>query len=47
MTNPKSYKQDQYTDLTIYAIDPARLVPKMCHHKLPTTVVTLLTLSDI
>jgi len=33
-----------YADMTIYAIDPARLVPKMCHHNLPTTIVTSLTL---
>ena len=38
-TNPKSNKWDQegraeiYADITIYATDPARLVPKMCHHK--------------
>ena len=28
-------------DMTIYAIDPARLVPTMCHYKLPTTIATL------
>ena len=27
-----------YADMTIYAIDPARLVPAMCHHKLPTAI---------
>jgi len=26
-------------------LDPARLAPTMCHHKLPTAIVTLLTLS--
>ena len=26
---------------------PARLMPAMCHHKLPTTTVTLLTLSNV
>ena len=36
-----------YADMTIYAIGPARLVPKMCHHKLPTTIVTSLALSNI
>jgi len=33
-----------YADMTIYE---ARLVPKICHHKLPTTIVTSLTLRDI
>jgi len=33
-----------YADMTIYAIDPARLVPKMCHHNLPTIILTSLTL---
>jgi len=35
-----------YADMIIYAIGPARLVATMCHHKLPTTSVTLLTLSN-
>jgi len=36
-----------YADMTIYAIDPATLGTKMCHHKLPTTIVPLLTLSNV
>ena len=38
-TNPKTATETRkeglkkYTDM---AIDPARLVPKMCHHNLPT-----------
>jgi len=52
-TNPKSYKQDQegrvehYADMKIYTVDQARLVPKMCPHKLPTTLVKSLTLSNV
>jgi len=54
-TNPKSYKQRQgrkrcvrsYADMTIYAIGPATLMPKMCHHKLPTIIVTSLALSNV
>ena len=34
----------RYADMTIFAIGPARLVPTMCHHKLPTTIVILPTL---
>jgi len=33
-----------YADMTIYPLDPARLV---CCHKLPTTVVTSRTLSNV
>ena len=50
-TNPKSYKRDQeeglksYADMTMYTIDPARLVPIRCHHKLPAAIVTSLTLA--
>ena len=51
-TEPKSNKRDQEVlknyaagDMAIYAIDPAKLVPTMCHCKLPTTIFTLLTLS--
>ena len=52
-TNPKNCKWDQegraeiYADITIYATDPARLVSKICHHKLHTTIATSLTLSNI
>jgi len=35
------------TDMTIYVIGPARLVATMCRHKLPRTVVTSLTLSNV
>ena len=35
-----------YADKANCAIDPARLVPTICHHKLPTTVTTSLTLSN-
>jgi len=34
-----------YADMTIYATHPARLVPTMCHHQLPTAIVMSLTLS--
>ena len=52
-TNPKNYKRDQeggaesYADMTIYAIDPAGTVSTMCSHKLPTTIVTFLILSNL
>jgi len=29
-----------YADMIVYAVGPARLVPAMCHRKLPTTIVT-------
>ena len=51
-TKPKSTNETRkeglkkYADMTIYALDPARLVPTMCHHKLPTTIVTSLILSN-
>ena len=34
-----------YADMIICITGPARMVPAMCHHKLPTNSVTLLTLS--
>jgi len=48
----KSTKWDQegsaeiYADMIIYTIGPATLVPTMRHHKLTTTIVTSLTLSN-
>jgi len=35
-----------YADMIICATDSARLVPTICHHKLPTTAMTSLTLSN-
>ena len=32
--------------MTTYSIETARLVPTMCHRKLPTPIMTLLTLSN-
>ena len=41
-TRKKGLKR--YAAMTIFTIEPARLMPKMGHHKLPTTIVTSLTL---
>jgi len=37
----------RYADMTIHAIDPAGAVSTMCPHKLPTTIVTFLILSNL
>jgi len=44
----ETWKEGQkiYADMIIYAIDPARLVPTMCHYKLPTAIVTSLIFSN-